>query len=232
MINYYLHQNKLGTAKEDSLFIARVKPNLHVNHDDMIGLMANKNTTVSRQDIVVVMDLLKEVLEEQLVLGNTVSTNIGRFYVSLGGGFASTSDEYDNTKHSLRIKAKPNTQLVSTVQGKSSVSRVRYNPVTPVIDTIYDMTSQSFSSDLVAGALIELRGNLFKGEDSDKAGVFFVNSDTDVVTKISSVYRTLPSSILLSIPEDLEAGNYTVEVRTMSGSVLRTGSYYDEVTVM
>ncbi|WP_425423286.1 hypothetical protein [Spirochaeta cellobiosiphila] len=36
---------------------------------------------------------------------------------------------------------------------------------------------------------------------------------------------------MLSIPEDLEAGNYKVEVRTMSGSVLRSGSYYEDVTV-
>ncbi|WP_028973174.1 DNA-binding domain-containing protein, partial [Spirochaeta cellobiosiphila] len=157
MINYYLHQNKLGTAKEDSLFLARVQSNLNVNHDDMVNLMANKNTTVSRQDIVVVMDLLKEVVEEQLILGNSVKSNIARFGLSLGGGFTSTSDEIDSTKHRLRVKTTPNSQLVSTIQNKSTLSRVRYNPVTPVIDTIYDMTNQSYSSDLEAGSLIELR---------------------------------------------------------------------------
>ncbi|WP_028974996.1 DNA-binding domain-containing protein [Spirochaeta cellobiosiphila] len=232
MIKYYLHQNKLTTAKEESRYLARIKSHRNISQEDLLSIMAHKNTTVSRQDILVVMDLLEEVVGEQLLQGNMVDTSIARFSLSVRGGFSNPQEDLSSDKHKLHLNAQPSNKLVKLIDTEARLSRVKHSAIRPLIDRLYDMSSQEYGEEFSRGTLMEIRGSMLKGEDSDKAGVFFIHRETGVVTKVTLVYRCLPASVLIAVPDDLVPGCYALEVRIQDNGVKKVGRYYMDISVV
>ncbi|MDC7223597.1 MAG: DNA-binding domain-containing protein, partial [Spirochaetales bacterium] len=61
-INYYLRENPLSNS-EENLFTAQVKNAITLDQEGLIDAMLGKNTTVTRQDILVVLDLFEETVK-------------------------------------------------------------------------------------------------------------------------------------------------------------------------
>jgi len=97
-INYYLRENHLSTS-EESRFMACVKKKETLKQDDLIELMVGKNTTVTRQDVLVVLNLLKETITDQILSGFSIITDFFKARISIRGGFRSGSDEFDGLRH-------------------------------------------------------------------------------------------------------------------------------------
>ena len=70
--------------------------------------MAKRNTTVSRQDIIVVLDLYEEIIAEQLYTGNSVSTSFFNAYMGIKGWFGSDEEDFTQGKQELKMSMSMN----------------------------------------------------------------------------------------------------------------------------
>ena len=110
-IRFSLKANCLQ-GQETSPFKAQVRAYKTMNREEMIADMAEMNASVSRQEIIVVLDLMKAVIKKYLLMGFRVKTDLFNAQVTVKGGFASDEDEYDPARHAVRVRMAPGKSLL------------------------------------------------------------------------------------------------------------------------
>ena len=188
-----------------------------IDHDGLVALMAKKNTTVSRQDIIVVLDLFRETIIDRLAHGYNVSSNLVNAYVAIKGTFANTDESFDKHKHDLVINVSPETTLASEVEKAAQLRKVDHGPGKPVIKSFYDLKSKTTNGSATAGFVAEIKGkNLEMDTDRQDHGLWFVNTETDQKIRVTEIDRNTERRILFTIPETLAPGSYAV---TFAGGI-------------
>jgi hypothetical protein len=91
--------------------------------DFIVNEMAAKNTTVSRQDIIVVLDLFSEMVKDLLRKGFSIRTNLFSAYVTIRGPFGSEKETFSHGKHSLNINIEPGEYCIEFRRGRTAVTK-------------------------------------------------------------------------------------------------------------
>jgi hypothetical protein len=228
-INYYLRKNQLSTSEENR-YMACIKNKETLYQEDLINVMLGKNTTVTRQDIIVVLDLMKESLKEQILSGYSINTELFKTNLSINGGFSSMADEFDPNLHQVCVNMNASSEFKRELAFNASVERVLPSIKAPLIEQIYDFNSKSFTSDLSAGCLIELRGAYLKSDLQDSQ-VYFLLDGSEEMIPAAKIHKVTDRSILCSLPEDLAAGSYWVIAVMGEGDDVSRGKYHSPVTI-
>ena len=129
-IRYSLKENKLPVPNAPA-YVAQVRGYKMVTHEQLVNLMAKANTTVSRQDIIVVLDLLESAVKEQLLNGNNVVTNLFAARVSIQGGFEARNAEYENGVHKVKVNlsaSAPSSPMTSSGSGEFPRDSLIFRP--------------------------------------------------------------------------------------------------------
>ncbi|OGB67431.1 MAG: hypothetical protein A2Y94_10395 [Caldithrix sp. RBG_13_44_9] len=84
---------------------------------------------------------------------------------------------------------------------------------------------------MTRGGIGQITGHRLKFDPEDtKQGIFLVAED-GTETRITMVGVNKPSQLMFSIPSSLPAGNYTLEVRVIFSSKLRSGKLTETLSV-
>ena len=102
IINYCIEKRNLPASKGE-VFAGRILHRQVIRQEGLIDIMVHRNTTLSRQDIIGVLDLFQEVVLDNIEKGNMVSTPLFRTGFSLKGEFLSLTDKIDYRKHKPRV---------------------------------------------------------------------------------------------------------------------------------
>ncbi len=108
---YALYENFMRGEEEDTSFYAKVKSRGLVTREDLISMIVDRNTTVTRQEIASVLEHLEEVVTSSLKMGFTVQTGLFNVKVSIRGSFDSMEDEYDPSRHRVVINVRTSQSL-------------------------------------------------------------------------------------------------------------------------
>ncbi|MCB0175300.1 MAG: hypothetical protein KDJ97_32650, partial [Anaerolineae bacterium] len=108
MIDFGLHKNKLTNGKEQYRATVLTKETYTLN--DVIDRMVEQNTTLTRQDIMAVLDLFFYTVMMLVLEGNSVLTPLVNLGVSIAGNFRSADDTFDRKRH--KVKARVNASKV------------------------------------------------------------------------------------------------------------------------
>src|SRR4030042_4502266 len=92
-IRFSLKENKL-LGRETSPYAAVVRSDRTVGQEEIISTMAKMNASVSRQEILVVLDLMKAVIADIFLTGHRVATELFKARVTITGGVKSAQGEY------------------------------------------------------------------------------------------------------------------------------------------
>ncbi|WP_028974640.1 DNA-binding domain-containing protein [Spirochaeta cellobiosiphila] len=204
-INYYLEPNNLQN-KELKKYVARVIAKDSLSQEDILNIMASKNTTVSRQDIMVVLDLLTEVIKAELLVGNRINMDLFKASTSIGGGFPEENSEFDPDEHKVRVNLNPSKELKSYILKGASFQKCHPNQKYPKINLIYNFEANNYGPDYSPGQVIELQGRSF--DLSDDVQLVLTNETDGSYWDITKVLRRTPTIILCTLPQDLPLGNY------------------------
>jgi hypothetical protein len=229
IIRFSLRRNKLYGLRAGQ-YAAVVRPYRTVGQETLIADMAGRNASVSRQEIIVVLDLMRDVIGSYLLAGDNVKTDLFNARVSIAGGFASVEDNYTPGRHAVRVRMVPAAPLKRSVKRLARVTKIRGRVPAPQIDSLYDYETQAKNGPLSPGFTAEIKGVNLDWDRADEAqGIFFKSPGRSAV-KAEIVHKLDRSHAVFKVPA-LASGAYRLTVRRGFGAELRNGELDYPLTV-
>src|SRR5699024_10854614 len=126
---------------------------------------------------------------------------------SISGVFGSKLSDFDHSKHYVRFNMNPGeriTEILRTVE----VEKVDANKPEPVLDLFRDLATDIAYDTLTPCNIGVIIGNMLKIDTTDtNQGIFFIAADY-TETKVTTIARNMPSSLIFMIPDTLASGEY------------------------
>ena len=211
-IQYYISPNNLANGGEG--YVARVLSKDQTSYHDLIELIKQRGSTLTRTDIQAVLDALTEVVVFELQNGRSVSTPFCNFNVSIRGIFNGDDDAFDKSRHKATARANAGAALRELFAVGTTVEKQLKGNRQPHLLVFEDSGSGSVNDLVTPGQTAFLRGADLVFDPADpEQGVFFVKADNTEI-RIPGYARIKPGEITFLVPVLDAATDYNVELRT------------------
>jgi hypothetical protein len=211
-IEYYLIENKLTENLND--YRALVTPSRSLETADVIRHMIERGSTITRADILGVLEDFYAALQSLLELGASVNTDFSNFSSSIRGVFTGITDPFDQSRHQITPVVNPGKRLRAFYRSRLSAVRVEPGVSRPVLLEFTDYATDERNSLLTPGGLGSISGHRLKIDtDNPDQGIFFLHSG-GTEYRAQTIADNKPSRLIFLIPAGLLPGEYTLEVRT------------------
>ncbi len=232
-LKYALTENLLTPQPND--YIAR--PQDIKSHDlaSIINQMLDKGSTVTRADILAVLNNFFEVAATITANGEIINTTLFKTILSVTGVFDGATDNFDQKRHTIKVNTNPGKVLKDALT-KIQVEKVTAPEAMPHILEVKDSVSGSVNDQITSKGVLEITGSLLKieGENTNN-GVYLVASD-GAQNKIITIIDNKPARLFVILPT-LSQGEYSLQITTQyngGSSGLkspRTGTFHKPLTV-
>ncbi|UTC91200.1 DUF4469 domain-containing protein [Treponema denticola] len=234
MLKYCLRENLLTPAPDD--YMAQATDVRSYTLDEIIDLMMEKGTTLTRADVAATLQVYGEVVSAIIKDGSAVNTPLMNTSMSISGVFNGANDAFDKKRHTVNLNITAGTLLRDAVT-KVKCEKTEGASTDPYITEVKDVVSGKTNDILTKGGVVQLVGARLKFDAKDAAqGIFFV-PETGNPVRAAVIAENKPARLMAIIPADLTAGTYYIEVRTKilegnkSGKTLKTGRFNKALTV-
>lgn len=234
MLKYCLRENLLTPAPDD--YMAQAADVRSYTLDEIIDLMMEKGTTLTRADVAATLQVYGEVVSAIIKDGSAVNTPLMNTSMSISGVFDGANDSFDKKRHTVNLNITAGTLLRDAVT-KVKCEKTEGTSTDPYITEVTDIVTGTVNTTLSKGGVVQLVGSRLKFDAKDTAqGIFFV-PETGAPVRAAVIAENKPARLMAIIPADLAAGTYYIEVRTKilegnkSGKTLKTGRFNKALTV-
>ncbi len=201
-----LVQNTTGYA-------ARVQPGGTIEFAELVEQVASYNTSVTKSDVLGVIEDYYAVIEKFLRLGMNIATPHALYRSSVQGTFLDEGDNYDEARHRVRACIAPGARLRHALD-KVPVEKVTTIVALPQPQTFIDVTSGARNATVTPGRSGRLVGKELRYDPADpNQGIFFLDTG-DVATRVEDLIWSMPRHLIFTIPA-LAAGEYKLVVRAI-----------------
>lgn len=229
-IKYYLQPNPITPDPNDQS--ARVVNNKVHDADSIATEMLKRGSTITKADILAVLNVFFTVVGEEVADGNSVNLPLMNIRAGVTGVFSSVTDSFDASRHIKKANLSAGIDLIRKMNG-ASVEKITVPITSPALIAFNDVNSQTTNSLLTPGGIAQLMGEELKFNPANAAeGIFFIAAD-NTTTQATVIASRTEGKIVFSIPS-LPAGDYTLEVRKGYGTrniVVRAGALQDSLHV-
>lgn len=228
MIKYRIMKSKLSANPTG--YAGRILSRGIVELDEIAEEIAALGTTVSKPDVLNVIQHYNYIVAKLLARGETVNTPAARYRVSLKGTFIDEGDSYDPERHQLIVRLTPGPVLAKALRD-AQVERYVPDPAAPNLLTYVDTATGERNGVVTPGRMGRLIGRRLQFDPEDpEQGLFFRAADGSA-TRIEDVGWNKDRHMMFVVPS-LPAGDYGLEVRAVVGAQgLRTGVLGDMLHV-
>ena len=234
MLKYSLRENLLTPAPDD--YMAQAADVRSYTLDEIIDLMMEKGTTLTRADVAATLQVYGEVCSSLIKDGAALNTPLMNTSMSISGVFDGANDSFDKKRHTVNLNITAGTLLRDAVT-KVKCEKTEGASTDPYITEVTDIVTGTVNTTLTKGGVVQLVGSRLKFDAKDAAqGIFFV-PETGEAVRAAVIAENKPARLMAIIPADLAAGTYYIEVRTKilegnkSGKTLKTGRFNKTLTV-
>lgn len=236
MLQYGLIENVLTPAPDDC---SAVPQNVRsYTMDEILDMMMERGTTITRTDVKAVLQLYKEVVASLVADGSAVNTELMNISPSISGVFNNAADMFDASRHRVNVNLTPGKALTEA-RGRIAVQKIQMVGTAPYITEVSDAVTGETNSTLVAGNVLRITGARLRFlPDAETNGVFLVTSE-GVAKRCPTVIENKPGRLMVLVPADTAPGDYYVEVRTTyaasspkEAKTLKSGRYAKPVAVV
>ena len=234
MLKYSLRENLLTPAPDD--YMAQAADVRSYTLDEIIDLMMEKGSTLTRADVAATLQVYGEVVSAIVKDGSAVNTPLMNTSLSISGVFDGANDSFDKKRHTVNLNLSAGT-LLRDVLPKIKCEKTEGASTDPYITEVTDIVSGTVNTTLTKGGIVQLVGSRLKFDAKDTSqGIFFV-PETGTPVRAAVIAENKPARLMAIIPADLEAGTYYIEVRTkytVGGKPLKTakiGRFIKPLTV-
>lgn len=213
LLKAWLVDNTVTTDdKTDKIFQLESARNL--NQDQILDRMMAKNPGVRRETMALSVSLYHEVVQEEVLNGASVNTDLFRAVAQFRG-----------VTHNGAWNPAANSIYVSLTQGKAlreaiadtTVDVLGERPVKFYIGSSSDAATRATDFSATAGRPFTIYGkNILPAGPDASVGVSLTNVESKAVTRLTADMIALaePSRLILLIPAGLADGEYTLTVTT------------------
>ena len=211
MLKYSLRENLLTPAPDD--YMAQAADVRSYTLDEIIDLMMEKGTTLTRADVAATLQVYGEVVSAIIKDGSAVNTPLMNTSMSISGVFDGANDSFDKKRHTVNLNITAGTLLRDAVT-KVKCEKTEGVSTDPYITEVADIVSGKVNEVLTKGGVVQLTGSRLKFDAKDTAqGIFFV-PETGEAVRATVIAENKPARLMAIIPADLAAGTYYIEVRS------------------
>ena len=233
MLRYSLRENLLTPAPDD--YMAQAADVRSYTLDEIIDLMMEKGTTLTRADVAATLQVYGEVVSAIIKDGSAVNTPLMNTSMSISGVFNGAADAFDKKRHTINLNLSAGTLLRDAVT-KVKCEKTEAAGTDPYITEVTDIVSGKTNEVLTKGGIVQITGSRLKFDAKDASqGIFFV-PETGNPVRDSVIAENKPARLMAIIPADLAAGTYYIEVRTkiigssQKSKTLKTGKFDKPLT--
>ena len=211
MLKYALRENLLTPAPDD--YMAQAADVRSYTLDEIIDLMMEKGTTLTRADVAATLQVYGEVVSAIIKDGSAVNTPLMNTSMSISGVFNGANDSFDKKRHTVNLNITAGTLLRDAVT-KVKCEKTEGVSTDPYITEVTDIVTGTVNTTLTKGGVVQLVGSRLKFDAKDEAqGIFFV-PETGEAVRAAVIAENKPARLMAIIPADLAAGTYYIEVRS------------------
>ena len=211
MLKYCLRENLLTPAPDD--YMAQAADVRSYTLDEIIDLMMEKGTTLTRADVAATLQVYGEVVSAIIKDGSAVNTPLMNTALSISGVFDGANDSFDKKRHTVNLNITAGT-LLRDAASKVKCEKTEGVSTDPYITEVTDIVSGKVNEVLTKGGVVQLLGSRLKFDAKDAAqGIFFV-PETGEAVRAAVIAENKPARLMAIIPADLAAGTYYIEVRS------------------
>lgn len=210
MLKYNLTENPL-TEREDD-FTAHVHPAQTITKDDLVDEILKKGTTLTRTDILAVINAQNEATVDLVKRGCSINFDLYNISYSISGTFEGPLDTFDTARHKLHVNITMGT-LIRDAVSEIKLEKTATTANLPTILEVRDSVSGTVDTKLTPGGVVEVYGTHIKIEGTNSAcGLYFV-SETGTAVKAATLVQNKPSTVIAIIPI-LASGNHHIKLVT------------------
>ena len=211
MLKYSLRENLLTPAPDD--YMAQAADVRSYTLDEIIDLMMEKGSTLTRADVAATLQVYGEVVSAIIKDGSAVNTPLMNTSMSISGVFDGANDSFDKKRHTVNLNITAGTLLRDAVT-KVKCEKTEGVSTDPYITEVTDIVTGTVNTTLTKGGVVQLVGSRLKFDAKDEAqGIFFV-PETGEAVRAAVIAENKPARLMAIIPADLAAGTYYIEVRS------------------
>ena len=211
MLKYSLRENLLTPAPDD--YMAQVQDVRSYTLDEIIDLMMEKGTTLTRADVAATLQVYGEVCSSLIKDGAALNTPLMNTALSISGVFNGANDIFDKKRHTVNLNITAGI-LLRDVLPKIKCEKTEGASTDPYITEVTDIVTGTVNTTLTKGGVVQLVGSRLKFDAKDAAqGIFFV-PETGEAVRAAVIAENKPARLMAIIPADLAAGTYYIEVRS------------------
>ena len=211
MLKYCLRENLLTPPPDD--YMAQAQDVRSYTLDEIIDLMMDKGTTLTRADVAATLQVYGEVVSAIIKDGSAVNTPLMNTSMSISGVFDGANDSFDKKRHTVNLNITAGTLLRDAVT-KVKCEKTEGVSIDPYITEVTDIVTGTVNTTLTKGGVVQLVGSRLKFDAKDAAqGIFFV-PETGEAVRAAVIAENKPARLMAIIPADLAAGTYYIEVRS------------------
>ena len=233
MLKYSLRENLLTPAPDD--YMAQAQDVRSYTLDEIIDLMMDKGTTITRADVAATLQVYGEVCASLIKDGSALNTPLFNTALTIAGVFNGANDAFDKKRHMVNLNMTAGTLLRDAVT-KVKCEKTEAAGTDPYITEVADIVSGKTNEVLTKGGIVQITGSRLKFDAKDASqGIFFV-PETGNPVRASVIAENKPARLMAIIPADLAAGTYYIEVRTkiigssQKSKTLKTGKFDKPLT--
>lgn len=223
-INYALFENHLTTDPTD--YTAQVKITSSVDLDGIVQRILDQGSTVTRPDILAVLEDAIKASESILLEGSRLNFGgLVDLYPRIRGVFNGLTDSYDPARHSVEVGATSGSRVRKTVREQAQVHKQETIKPSPAPIEYLDVNSGQINTTYTPNGIGQISGHRLKFDETQAdEGIFFIADGDSTVTKVSIVQKNKPGQLVFMVPA-LTGDDYWVEVRArlQGGTELRKG---------
>ena len=211
MLKYCLRENLLTPAPDD--YMAQAADVRSYTLDEIIDLMMEKGSTLTRADVAATLQVYGEVCSLLIKDGCALNTPLMNTALSISGVFNGANDSFDKKRHTVNLNITAGT-LLRDAAGKVKCEKTEGASTDPYITEVTDIVTGTVNTTLTKGGVVQLVGSRLKFDGKDEAqGIFFV-PETGEAVRAAVIAENKPARLMAIIPADLPAGTYCIEVRS------------------
>ncbi|MDR8394299.1 DUF4469 domain-containing protein [Aliifodinibius sp. S!AR15-10] len=229
-ISYSIQENHLTDNPND--YVARVQDQLSRDIEDIVDIMTGRGSTVTKAEAFSVLEEFEAAVVKTLQQGHSVNTPLFRINASISGTFDAPSDSFDPQRHNVKMNVNPGIRIKNIAEDVT-VEKIAADRREPVLRRYHDGGSGTTNETLSPSHTGRLVGELLKIDPGDQEqGVFLIGPD-EAETRVNEYNHNMPSKLGFRVPEGLESGEYTMEVRAKlhNTNELRVGTLNASLTV-
>jgi len=224
-INYALFENNLTSDPAD--YAAQVKITYSADLDAIADRMIEQGSTVTKPDILAVLEDAIKATESYLLEGYRVQFGgLFEMFPRVKGIFNGITDTFDPSRHHIDVGANPGSRVRKKVRDNASVEKQETILPAPTLLQYADLESGDINSTLTPGTIGTINGHRLKYDDTQgDEGIYLIAETGGAVTKVTAVQKNKPGQLVFLVPT-LADGLYRLEVRaqfSIDGEV-RTGA--------